>query len=705
MAAEGLQDLEIGRRLAIDRQTVARWRGRFLVTGIAGIAHPAALGPRDRIPEEKLQAIVRATVSRRAPGGRAWSTRQLAREFGVSHMTVRRLWESYGIRPVRFEVYPPRPDPVSPRAPWDVIGLYLRAPVAALLVTLHAPVLSASEEEPGRPRAPSPNPGSAAVGAAILPTAGAFRALPSTEANPGDRSGATDEFLRFLSELGVRIPGGTNVRVIATGLTPPALRKLDRWRVRRPRLEFEFSTDLAAWKTRAAREIRAAGRGPAPSRQYRGRAELTRSLARSVERYSEAGGAFEWSAGRREIAEGEAGYRLRYDLAVTGHRGFKMAPALPAAVASPPGPAANDRASARAVLRQYLRLRPRERLTVESWTSTLEYANAFVLEALRLGARPLLLYQDEPTYWAATKEVPARTLASIGEHRRAALERTDVFVSFFGPSDRERFHALPSPTLFRLGEYQDALYEAAAKAGARTVQMAVGRVSEASGRMYGVDVPTWRRELIEGTLVSPQVLRRRGRTIAERLEKGRDLEVRHPNGTKLHLRLAGRKPRVSDGAVAQTRPKDSWNPVTLPAGVVTVAVEETFAEGSFQSNVPSFTGLSDSVGEFRNGRWTFERGRLRRFVYDEGQELFAQSYGRAPEGRDRPGAVSIGLNDRIATAPLLEDQGLGTVSLHIGRNDYLGGRSRTPWWAWSLQRGSTVAVDGELLVRSGRIVT
>jgi leucyl aminopeptidase (aminopeptidase T) len=255
-----------------------------------------------------------------------------------------------------------------------------------------------------------------------------------------------------------------------------------------------------------------------------------------------------------------------------------------------------------------------------------------------------------------------------------------------------------------LGAFQDAMYDAAAKAGARTVQMAIGRISDASARMYGVDSAVWRRELIDGTLVPPRVLHRRARPLVARLEQGHELEIEHPNGTHLSLRLRNRKVHVADGTVARAPPGGDWNLVTLPAGVVTVAVDESFAEGSFRSNVRCSTGLSDSVGEFGGGRWTFDRGRMVRYAYDEGQDLFAQSYARAREGRDRPAAVSIGLNERISTAPLLEDQSLGTVSMHIGRNDHLGGRTRVPWWAWLFLRNATVSVDGEPIVRAGRLV-
>ncbi|MGA9838985.1 MAG: helix-turn-helix domain-containing protein [Thermoplasmata archaeon] len=700
-AADGAPDLEIAHRLGIDRQTVARWRRKFLTARVPGLDPSSAANRAGRIPEERLQAIVRSTVARSGPHGRPWSTRALAREFGVSHMTVRRLWESYGIRPARIEAHPPRPDPVPTRVPWDVIGLYLRPPVAALTVTLHPPVaLSRSRPTPD----PLPALRSYASESGVTRTAPAFRPLPALARREVAGSDPTARLLGYLAELAARSLGGPPVRVLLTGIPASDVARLDRWRVRHPGIEFDVTGDLDEWKIRANRELFAAARAPAPRRQFRARAELTYSLARSVGAYSNEGRAFEWTAQRQEIVAGEAAYRLRYDLASTGHPSFKTRPAVAKGMGTVRDRGGREAQSVRHVLRQYLRVRPRERVTIDCWTSTLDYANLFVLETLRLGARPLLLYQDEPTYWAATTEVPATSLESIGEHRRAALEQTDVFVSFFGPSDRERFHSLATATLLRLGEYQDALYRAAAKAGARAVQMAIGRVSEASARMYGVDASAWWEELVDATLVPQSVLRRRGRRLAERLERGRELELRHPNGSRLALRLCGRTPHVSDGSVSRTPVRGSWDLVTLPAGVVQVAVDESYAEGSFLSNVECSTGLSNSVGRFVGGRWTFDRGRLRQFSYADGYELFSRSYRRAREGRDRPASVSIGLNEHTVNAPLLEDQSLGTVGLHLGRNDHLGGKTRTPWWAWIFQRGTTVTVDGKPVLRAGRLV-
>ncbi|MFI5414905.1 MAG: helix-turn-helix domain-containing protein, partial [Candidatus Lutacidiplasmatales archaeon] len=136
LAADGLQDTEIALRCGLHRQTVARWRRRFRSSRLPGLTDASSAIRRGRIAEERLRTVVRSTVAGRRPGGRVWSTRSLAQEFGVSHMTVQRLWEAYRIRPKRLDATPPRADPVTGARPWDVIGLSFDGPSAALALTL-----------------------------------------------------------------------------------------------------------------------------------------------------------------------------------------------------------------------------------------------------------------------------------------------------------------------------------------------------------------------------------------------------------------------------------------------------------------------------------------------------------------------------------------------------------------------------------------
>jgi leucyl aminopeptidase (aminopeptidase T)/transposase len=695
-ASEGSEDRQIGDDLGIHRLTVARWRARFLASRVRGLAQKLAPSSRrGRILDEQVRAIVRAAIARRGEGPRAWSTRDVARRVGVSHSTVQRVWEAYGIRPAGYDAWPPRPDPITPRAPLDVVGVYLWPPDYAVAFALG----------PGAVEAPRPTAKNAVAPRAseLVPGFDRFierRLGPDGAPMPARRR----RFLRFLGEVEAEFGEGREIRILVTGRHLASSEDLESWSTRHPLAQFDYAEGIERWRERLTRHIRALGRGPTGGYGFGARGELARVLTLYLTSYAEGSGHFEWVASAADVAARAAGFRLRHDLSVTGHPGFKSPTALASGMNPARGPDPRAREMARVVLRKSLRVTSGERVSIESWTETLEYANAFVLETLRLGARPLLLYQDEPTYWAAASEVRPANLSKLGDHWRAALSRSDVLVSFFGPSDRERFHALPRPTMFKLSEYRDALYEVASKAGVRAVQIALGRASEASARMYGVDLGPWRDELVDGTLVNPDELHRRALRVARRLRGGKEVVIRHPNGTNVRLELGRRPLEISDGLVARASKRGSWNLVQLPAGVVTATLIPGVAEGIFHGNVGTAVGMSVAVGEVAGGRWTFEGGRLTRATYDRGQELFDQTFQTAGPGRNRPGTLSIGLNPKISASPLLEDQGLGTITLQIGYSPEAWRGPRSAWRGWLLLRGADLEVDGRSVVKGGSLV-
>jgi leucyl aminopeptidase (aminopeptidase T) len=700
-AASGRQDLEIGHHLGIGRLTAARWRQRFLSTRLRGIERPSVRTPRrSGIPGQRIREILRASVQGARFGSLRVSTRTLARRFGVSHTTVRRLWTEFGVRPVGIEASPPRPDPVLPLEPRDVVGLYLHPPDFAVALTLGPGTVGLAFQGTNGYDHPTSTLPIGLAGEIGEHPAGTWSTLPSSRPL-GQR---TRELLRFLGELARATGKSRPVRIVATLPGLGSATALREWELRHPNVLLNRTEKLEDWRSRVFRDLERSGRFPPSKGRRHGRGETTRSIGLFLTSYSNSSGPFQWVASSGEVAANDAGSRLRYDLSVTGHPGFKKLPAVRPSMRTPASPDPRAREMARVVLRKCLRVRPGEHVAVESWSETLEYANAFVLETLRLGARPLLLYQDEPTYWAAVAESRPSNLARVGDHLRAAIAKSDALVTFFGPSDRERFHALPSATMFRLSEYRDALYGAAAKAGTRAVQLALGRASPASARMYGVDLATWKAELVGGTTVDPQLLHRRARRISRLFLTGRTVEISHVNGTRLRLGLRQRGPQVSDGVVPRARPKGGWDLVQLPAGVVSVALDERVAEGVLRSNVRNSVGVFDTVGEVEGGRWTFSNGRLTRFAYDRGLELFSQSYERGGAGKDRVGLLSVGLNDRISMAPLLLDQEAGALTLQLGRNDGAGGTNHVDWWAWLLLRGADLTVDGQRLVKGGSLV-
>jgi len=129
-ADRGGSHAAIASELGISVETAARWRERFLAMGINGLRREAPrAGAPHRVPRETVERVLTATVGRRAPGARAWSTRTLARVLRTNHMTVHRIWQAYGLS----DRTTARSSTLKPATRADLVGVY-RSPSASVVV-------------------------------------------------------------------------------------------------------------------------------------------------------------------------------------------------------------------------------------------------------------------------------------------------------------------------------------------------------------------------------------------------------------------------------------------------------------------------------------------------------------------------------------------------------------------------------------------
>lgn len=356
---------------------------------------------------------------------------------------------------------------------------------------------------------------------------------------------------------------------------------------------------------------------------------------------------------------------------------------------------------AQKVLKDTLRVRRGENVIVETWTHNLDLARAFVLEARKIGARPVVLYEDEQAFWRSLEECDPKELGKVGEHEWALLSKAQAYVFLWGPSDRPKLRSLGPKVLEKLHAYNDLWYARAKRAKLRAARMELGRASPESALHFNVALEPWQQELIDATLVDTATMVKEGKRVAQALQRGKRVTIDHPNGTHVELRLRGRDPHIEDGVVGPEDVAAGNNVTSVPAGYVLAAVDEGFGEGLFRSNRTSFLPAHRAEG----GEWTFSKGRLVAQQYRSGGDAFSGPFEKAPKkGRDGIGMLSIGLNPKIAQAPQMEDQERGVVLLTVGRNSDYGGANRSPFMSWLALGGANVTVDGRPLVQAGNIV-
>src|SRR5438132_1118388 len=207
-------------------------------------------------------------------------------------------------------------------------------------------------------------------------------------------------------------------------------------------------------------------------------------------------------------------------------------------------------ALAKNVIRRTLHIQPKENVIVETWNHGLPIATEVVYQVRAAGARPMLLFEDEDTYWKSVNTLPESKLGQVGSHEWKAMSEADGYVFIPGPADitkiREAGKKFSASTA-----YNDEWYRRAKRNRLRGARLGLGYVTEGRARSYGFDLPAWRAMVLEASSVDGQQIVRIGRKVTRELAKKGRLEITHPNGTRFSCDLVGRPAGIEDGIVTK----------------------------------------------------------------------------------------------------------------------------------------------------------
>src|ERR1700760_3516714 len=95
--AEGLDNRAVAKKLRCSIGMVGKWRARFLRERLEGLYDEQRPGAPRKISDEQIEQVVIQTLESTPRGQTHWSTREMAKNTGLSRMALSRIW-----RAVRF---------------------------------------------------------------------------------------------------------------------------------------------------------------------------------------------------------------------------------------------------------------------------------------------------------------------------------------------------------------------------------------------------------------------------------------------------------------------------------------------------------------------------------------------------------------------------------------------------------------------------
>src|SRR5258708_6210311 len=134
--AEGHLHQDIAEDLDISCNTITKWRCRFAMHRIEGLADAPKPNVDRKLADERVEEVIRLTLASRPAGATHWSSRKMAKRAGVSQSSVSRIWRAFQLKPHRHRTFTLSTDNFFVEKVRDIVGLYLAPPDHAVVLCL-----------------------------------------------------------------------------------------------------------------------------------------------------------------------------------------------------------------------------------------------------------------------------------------------------------------------------------------------------------------------------------------------------------------------------------------------------------------------------------------------------------------------------------------------------------------------------------------
>jgi transposase len=249
--ADGSSNTVVAGRLKLTMQTVGKWRSRFVNKRLDGLLDEPRPGTPLRLSDTEVERVLAMTLESTPKDATHWSTRSMAQACGLSHTTVRRIWNAFALAPHRSETFKLSKDPLFIEKVRDIVGLYLNPPTKALVLSVDekAQIQALDRSQPVLPM----RPGQSERRSHDYTRHGTTSLFAALEIKSGriigqlHRRHRSMEFRKFLDRIDQAVPESLNVHLILDNYGTHKSPMIQRWLVKRPRFHLHFTPTGASW--------------------------------------------------------------------------------------------------------------------------------------------------------------------------------------------------------------------------------------------------------------------------------------------------------------------------------------------------------------------------------------------------------------------------------------------------------------------------
>jgi aminopeptidase len=321
----------------------------------------------------------------------------------------------------------------------------------------------------------------------------------------------------------------------------------------------------------------------------------------------------------------------------------------------------------------------------------------------KAGAFPLLTIGSDRMFKKYYEEVPEKYDSQPPELGLKLATLPAVTIGIDTSESDEAANGISPARLAAVGKAGEPVADVFLKRNVRQVGIGNGLYPTADrAKQFGMAQDDLAKTFWEAVNSDYTTIQATGEKVKGQLASGKEVHITNPNGTDLTVKIEGRPFFVSDGIISADDVKKGGPAVAvyIPAGEVFCAAVPGSATGKVVETQTFFQGK-----EVNNLTLTFAGGKLTEMTGSgPGYGDLKAAYDASGDGKELFAFVDFGINPNLHIWPASKVGNWiqsGMVTVGIGNNAWAGGDNKISYGLTNYLPGSTVTLDGKIVVENG----
>jgi transposase len=216
-----------------------------------GLTDEQRTGRPATISVDQVEDVVVATLESTPANATHWTRAKMAQRTGLSKTTIGEIWKKFDLKPHRVDHFKLSNDPLFIDKLYDVVGLYLNPPDAAVVLCVDekSQVQALQRSQPALPMMPGMPERRTHdyVRHGTTTLFAAFNTADGTVITSLHRRHRATEFKKFLTKIDATVPDDLEIHLICDNYGTHKHPVIKTWLQAHPRVHLHFTPTYSSW--------------------------------------------------------------------------------------------------------------------------------------------------------------------------------------------------------------------------------------------------------------------------------------------------------------------------------------------------------------------------------------------------------------------------------------------------------------------------